>query len=169
MGLYERIRDLAKLKGYSVNRLEQELGFARSSISKFNKNKPSVDKLRKISDFLDTTMENLMGTESAENDQQGADSLYTASQLYSGSSSAVLLFESEEMINKYRESGTRDIKIYLDFILAQLTAGGTEPAFYDGEALYPETAKLFREDLLIAIERLKIINKAKSICELKKD
>lgn len=29
MGLYERIRDLAKLKGYSVNRLEQELGFAR--------------------------------------------------------------------------------------------------------------------------------------------
>ena len=82
MGLYERIRDLAKLKGYSVNRLEQELGFARSSISKFNKNKP---------------------------------------------------------------------------------------AFYDGEALYPETAKLFREDLLIAIERLKIINKAKSICELKKD
>ena len=43
MGLYERIRDLAKLKGYSVNRLEQELGFARSSISKFNKNKPSVD------------------------------------------------------------------------------------------------------------------------------
>ena len=101
MGLYERIRDLAKLKGYSVNRLEQELGFARSSISKFNKNKPSVDKLRKISDFLDTTMENLMGTESAENDQQGADSLYTASQLYSGSSSAVRLFESEEMINKY--------------------------------------------------------------------
>ena len=81
MGLYERIRDLAKLKGYSVNRLEQELGFARSSISKFNKNKPSVDKLRKISDFLDTTMENLMGTESAENDQQGSDSLYTAAQL----------------------------------------------------------------------------------------
>ena len=77
MGLYERIRDLAKLKGYSVNRLEQELGFARSSISKFNKNKPSVDKLRKISDFLDTTMENLMGAESAENDQQGSDSLYT--------------------------------------------------------------------------------------------
>ena len=101
MGLYERIRDLAKLKGYSVNRLEQELGFARSSISKFNKNKPSVDKLRKISDFLDTTMENLMGTESAENDQQGSDSLYTAAQLYSGSSSAARLFESEEMINKY--------------------------------------------------------------------
>lgn len=46
---------------------------------------------------------------------------------------------------------------------ARLTAGQTEPALYDGEALYPEAAKLFREDLLIVIERLKIKNKAKSI------
>ena len=37
MGLYENIRDIAKSKGYSVNKLEQELGFARSSINKFNK------------------------------------------------------------------------------------------------------------------------------------
>ncbi len=52
MGLYERIRDTAKLKGYSVNRLEQELGFARSSINKFNKNMPSADKLQKIAESL---------------------------------------------------------------------------------------------------------------------
>ena len=44
MGLYENIRDIAKLKGYSVNKLEQELGFARSSINKFNKNTPSAEK-----------------------------------------------------------------------------------------------------------------------------
>jgi len=36
MGLYEQIRDIAKNKGYSINKLEQELGFARSSINKFN-------------------------------------------------------------------------------------------------------------------------------------
>ena len=41
MGLYEQIRDIAKSKGYSVNRLEKELGFARSSINKFNKNIPA--------------------------------------------------------------------------------------------------------------------------------
>lgn len=33
MGLYENIRDIAKTKGFSINRLEQELGFARSSIN----------------------------------------------------------------------------------------------------------------------------------------
>lgn len=47
MGLYEQIRDIAKNKGYSINKLEQELGFARSSINKFNKNKPSIDSFSK--------------------------------------------------------------------------------------------------------------------------
>lgn len=59
MGLYENVRDVAKLKGYSINRLEKELGFARSSISKFNKNVPSVEKLRQISEFLEVPIETL--------------------------------------------------------------------------------------------------------------
>lgn len=63
MGLYEQIRDIAKDKGYSINKLEQELGFARSSINKFNKNKPSVDKLQQIADLLNVPMEYLMGKE----------------------------------------------------------------------------------------------------------
>ncbi len=59
MGLYEQIRDIAKSKGYSINRLEQELGFARSSINKFNKNKPSIAKLQQIADFLGVTVDSL--------------------------------------------------------------------------------------------------------------
>ena len=60
MGLYEQIRDIAKSKGYSVNKLEKELGFARSSINKFNKNIPSVDKLQQIADFLGVSLDYLM-------------------------------------------------------------------------------------------------------------
>lgn len=64
MGLYEQIREAAKTRGYSINRLEQELGFARSSINKFNKNAPSVDKLLKIAETLGVTIDYLMtGTE----------------------------------------------------------------------------------------------------------
>lgn len=59
MGLYEQIRDAAKAKGHSVNKLEQELGFARSSINKFNKNKPSIEKLQKIADFLGISLDYL--------------------------------------------------------------------------------------------------------------
>lgn len=32
MGLYERVKEVAKSKGYSINRLELELGFARSDL-----------------------------------------------------------------------------------------------------------------------------------------
>ena len=60
MGLYENIRDIAKAKGFSINRLEQELGFARSSINKFNKNTPSAEKLQQISELLGVTVDNLM-------------------------------------------------------------------------------------------------------------
>ncbi len=69
MGLYEQIRDIAKERGYSVNRLEQELGFARSSINKFNKNMPSADKLQKIAETLGVTVDYLMTGNAEDNNE----------------------------------------------------------------------------------------------------
>lgn len=66
MGLYENIRNVAKTKGISINRLEKELGFARSSINKFNKNTPSAEKLQQIADYLDVTVDHLMTGEEKE-------------------------------------------------------------------------------------------------------
>ena len=63
MGLYERIKEVANTKGYSINRLEKELGFARSSINKFNTNTPSVDKIRQIAELLDVSVDALTGKE----------------------------------------------------------------------------------------------------------
>lgn len=60
MGLYEQIKTVAKDKGYSINRLEKELGFARSSISKFNKNIPSTEKIIQIADKLNVPVTYLM-------------------------------------------------------------------------------------------------------------
>ena len=60
MGLYENVKEAANSKGYSVNKLEKELGFARSYISKFKKITPSADKIRKIADFLGVTSEFLL-------------------------------------------------------------------------------------------------------------
>lgn len=69
MGLYENIKDAAKKKGYSINRLEKELGFARSYIGKFNTITPSADKIQKIADFLNVSSEYLMtGSDSKYSD-----------------------------------------------------------------------------------------------------
>lgn len=133
MGLYERIRDIAKSRGYSINRLEKELGFARSSINKFNKNIPSVDKLQQIADLLGVSLDDLMTGETPTDKKE------------------VALTKRDE----------RDIKKDLDSIMEKLSAGEAGPASYNGEELDPEAAELFRDELELALRRLKIINKEK--------
>lgn len=66
MGLYERIRDLAKERGYSINKLEKELGFARSSINKFNTNKPSIEKIQQIAELLNISVDTIIGEDNSK-------------------------------------------------------------------------------------------------------
>lgn len=55
----------------------------------------------------------------------------------------------------------RDIARDLDSIMSKLQSGNEGPASYDGEELSPEAMELFREELEIALKRLKIMNKEK--------
>lgn len=55
----------------------------------------------------------------------------------------------------------RDIARDLDSIMEKLQSGNDRPASYDGEELSPEAMELFRDELEIALKRLKIINKKK--------
>lgn len=63
MGLYERIKEVASQKGYSINRLERELEYPRSSISKYNKNVPSMEKIQKIAEFLNVPISEIIQSE----------------------------------------------------------------------------------------------------------
>lgn len=56
---------------------------------------------------------------------------------------------------------TKDIAKDLDRIMDKLSAGEDGPASYDGQELDPEAAELFRDELEIALRRLKMINKEK--------
>lgn len=130
MGLYENVKEAAKSKGYSINKLEKELGFARSYISKFKNITPSADKVQKIADFLGVTSE-------------------------------YLLTGTDDVGSSLTAKDNRDIAKDLDNIMEKLTAGEDGPASYNGEELSPEAAELFRDELEIALKRLKIINKEK--------
>lgn len=130
MGLYENVKEAAKSKGYSINRLEQELGFARSYISKFKTITPSADKIQKIADFLDVSTDYLLTGNKAD---------------------------SIHLNTKDKRDITKDI----DTIMEKLSSGADGPASYNGENLSPEAAELFRDELKIALKRLKIINKEK--------
>lgn len=60
MGIYERIKEVCEEKGFSINRLEKELSFPRSSISKYNTSSPSIDKVQKIAEHLAVTVDYLV-------------------------------------------------------------------------------------------------------------
>ncbi len=55
----------------------------------------------------------------------------------------------------------RDIRKDLDSIMEKLQSGNDGPASYDGEELSPEAMELFKDELEIALKRLKIMNKEK--------
>ena len=130
----ERIKELCKNKKISMNMLEQELGFGKGYISKLGQSTPNAAKIKKIADYFDVTVDYLMtGTEDA----------------------------TQEKAPELTARDERDIAKDLNNIMEKLTSGESGPASYDGEPLDPEAAALFKDELEIALRRLKLINKEK--------
>ena len=69
--------------------------------------------------------------------------------------------ESEKKEITLTAKDERDIKKDLDSIMNKLQSGENGQASYDGEDLSPEATELFRDELEIALKRLKIMNKEK--------
>ena len=129
MTTYEIIKELCKERGIAVTALEKELGFGRGSIGKLRNGSTTIERLQKIADFFNVSIE----------------------YLNSGTTSEPSLTSKDE----------RDIAQDLDNIMAKLSAGEAGPSSYNGEELDPEAAELFRDELELALRRLKIINKEK--------
>ena len=132
MTVFERIEKLRKDKKISQGKLEKELGFSNGSISKWRNSTPTYERLQKVADYFGVSVDYLMtGTEDKKE-------------------SPVLPARDE-----------RDIAKDLNRIMEKLSAGEDGPASYDGEELDPEAAELFRDELNLALRRLKIVNKEK--------
>ena len=67
MSVYERIRQMCREHGETVTGLERDLGFARGSLSKIDKNKPSAERLQKVADHFNVTPAYILtGTQTVE-------------------------------------------------------------------------------------------------------
>ena len=129
---YDLIKKLCKQKGVTVTGTERELGFARGSLCKVNTSAPSMEKVRKLADYFEVDIEYLMNNGEVSKQEQ-----------------------------KLNARDERDIKKDLDSIMEKLTSGENGPASYGGEPLDPESAELFKDEISIALRRLKLINKEK--------
>lgn len=132
MNLKERIKELCRERGKSMNQVEKALGFGVGYISKLDKSTPNVNKIQQIADYFNVSPNYLLtGQEEYE--------------------PKISLTPKDE----------RDITRDVESIMSKLSSKEFGPAAYDGEELSEESAALFRDELEIALRRLKLINKEK--------
>lgn len=133
--MYDIFEKLCMAHNVTPYRVCKDTGITTASISnwKAGRYSPKVEKLQKIADYFGVTVEYL--TTGKE--------------------------EPKEKALELTAKDERDIAKDLDRIMEKLTAGESGPACYNGEDLDPEAAALFKDELEIALRRLKMINKEK--------
>lgn len=96
--IYQRIRDLCKLRGLTITGLERELGFAKGSLSKIDKNKPSSERVQKLADRLGVTAEYLVTGESqADGYYYDPETARLAQEIFDNKELGLLLSASRKM------------------------------------------------------------------------
>lgn len=64
--IYDRIKELCKKNGISVNALEEKIGVSRGSLCKIDKHKPNSYKLNLLAENLHTTVDYLITGKESE-------------------------------------------------------------------------------------------------------
>lgn len=68
MTIYQRIKELARLKGVSIRELEKQLGFSNGAINKWDVKAPS-DKLEKVANYFNVSTDYLLGRDASPKDK----------------------------------------------------------------------------------------------------
>ena len=131
MTVFERIETLRKAKKISQGKLEKELGFSNGSISKWKTSMPTADRLQKIADYFNVTIEYLMT--GAEDSKENAPSLTARDER-----------DIEKILSQTREQ-----------LLSQ------EGLMFDGAPASPEAIESILSAMQIGMELAKKKNKEK--------
>lgn len=132
--MYEIFEQLLQKYGVTSYKVAKEAGVTQTALSnwKTGRSTPTAKTLQKIADYFGVTVDYLM---------TGKDEKPPEPQL--------------------TPRDKRDIAKDLESIMQKLSDKENGPASYDGQDLSPESTDLFKEELEIALKRLKIINKEK--------
>jgi len=58
--IFERIKELCRKNNISIYKLENEMGFSHTTISKWEKVSPRVNNLKKVADYFGVTVDFLI-------------------------------------------------------------------------------------------------------------
>lgn len=129
MTLKERIKSLADAEGISLPVLESKLGFGNSTIVKWDKSTPNAEKLNKVAQYFNVTMDYLLNGEPPTDNS---------------------------VLN---DKDKKDIAKDLESIMDKLNSKEAGPASFDGNDIPEDDRELFATQLKAMLVRLKKINK----------
>ena len=132
MDIKERIKELCKINGVSMNKVESDLNFGKGYIKKKKKSTPNASKIRQIADYFDVTVDYLI----------------------SGKES------SQEIEVKLTRKDEKDIARRLKSTLEELE-NNQDGLMFSGEPLDDETRELLKASLENSIRIAKINAKQK--------
>ncbi|GAB3062078.1 helix-turn-helix domain-containing protein [Salinicoccus sesuvii] len=69
MNIVQRIRNLCSNQGITVAELERRIELSNGQISKWGKQKPGIDKVSKVADYFDVSIDYLLGRELKKEEQ----------------------------------------------------------------------------------------------------
>lgn len=129
----ERIKELCRINGISMNKLEDTLSFGKGYISKLGESTPNAAKIKKIADYFGVTVDYLMTG------------------------------EEPNLTPELNKKDLRDIKKSVDSIMESLDSHNGESLYYDGVEveLTDENKELLRSALNIVMQAVKMENKEK--------
>lgn len=132
--MYENFEQLLQKNGITSYKVSKETGVTQTALSnwKSGRSTPTTKTLQKLADYFGVTIDYLL----AGNEN---------------------IADNKELSKK----DMRDISNDIESIMKKLSSKEYGPAAYDGEDLSEESASLFKEELEIALKRLKFINKEK--------
>lgn len=132
MNSVDLVKKICKERKIPLSRLERELGYGNGYIGQLRKGSIPYDRAVDIAKYLGIDLQFLL--------------------------SGGVTYEMKENLS---QKDQKDIAKDLESIMEKLKSSENGPASYNGEELDPEAAELFRDELEIALKRLKIINKEK--------
>ena len=129
--IYETIKILSRKKGLSINQLEKTLGLSKGSLCRIDTNRPSVDRLQKIADLFEVSLDYLMTGK--EQPEKGVPELTTRDK--------------------------RDIAKDLDRLMEEIANDADGPLFYNDQPIPKNKIDLLRNAIEVALEDAKVKNK----------
>lgn len=108
MTTFERIKELAKKQGKSLNKVEEDLGWSRNTLYSLKVNKPSSERLETLADYFGVSVDYLLGRTDNPHNAESEDDY----------DDLVMMFRKNEMEipEEKRDEYRREVEKLMDFV-----------------------------------------------------